>query len=134
MNEQCWGHPRISYSPTVSLLHNFPFILCSVMLDLELSKLYFADSLVSCFLLSSANGRHYRKTVEERRKKGKFFFQFSSFLHLPSNNSRRLAPAPASFSPSSTFLKFLLLLVSGHISRVRLHVPKDRCKVCSREK
>lgn len=55
------------------------------------------------FLLSSANGRHCRKTAEEKRQRRNFFW-FSSFLHLPSNNSRRLAPAPASLGPSSTFL------------------------------
>lgn len=63
--------------------------------------------LSSGFLLVSANGRHFRKTGEEKREKGNFFW-FCSFLHLPSNNSRRLASAPASFGPSSTFLAWVI--------------------------
>lgn len=80
MNEQFWGHPRISYSPTVSLLQDFPFILCSVMLDLELCKLYFAGSLVSWLPAKFCQWEALQEDWRGEEGKGKFLlvFQFPS--------------------------------------------------------
>lgn len=76
-------------------------------MGLELGKLYLLASLVIRFLLRSANGRRCRKPEGGRGREEIALGVPVSFI-FPSSNSRRLAPAPASFGPSSTFLAWVI--------------------------
>lgn len=137
--KQCWGHIGISYSPTVSLLQDHSFILCSVVLGLKLCNLCFPGSLVIWLPINfcqwEALQEDWRR--EERKRKLLLVFQFpSSSLQ----RQQKVGSSPSFFWSFqhllclSHCLQFFTIFVSGHISRVRLRVPEDRCKACPRGK
>lgn len=110
-----------------------------VVLGLQLCKLCFPGSLVIWLPISFCQWKALQEDWrrEERKRKLLLVLQFpSSSLQ----QQQKVGFSPSFFWPFqhlpclSHCLWFSTILVSGHISRVRLHVPEDRCKVCSRGK